>query len=76
MVPGGQEGRDGNRCLWVRRLRVRRLVQRGDGRRRQGLRSPRGGFWVLTAEGKVLPLSHREQSQRKHEASGSRRVGS
>lgn len=71
MVPRGREGRDGNR-----RLRVRRLVQCGDGRRRQDLSSPWGGFWVLTAEGKVLPLPHREQSQRKHEASGSRRVGS
>lgn len=71
MVPGGQEDRDGNR-----RPRVRCLVQCGDGRRRQDLSFPWGRFGVLTAEDKVLPLPHREWSQRKHEASGSRRVGS
>lgn len=33
------------------------------------------GFWALAAEGKVLPPPRRERSHRKHEASGSRRVG-
>lgn len=33
------------------------------------------GFCALAAEGTVVPLPQRERRQRKHEASGSRRVG-
>lgn len=33
------------------------------------------GFGASAAEGRVVPLPRRERSQRKHEASGSRRVG-